>query len=124
MGNKPSNKLLNRTLRAGAPRAVSSNVRAKNTDIYSTFAELKSAEQEGEAFRVVIRKQEKIKTVIIAPHGGGIEQGTSEIAEKLADKDLSLAMFEGIKRNANRELHITSTNFDEPRCLSIVTCPQ
>ncbi len=89
-------------------------------DKYSSFDELKKSEQEGLDFRVVIREREKSNTVIIAPHGGGIEPGTSEIAEELAGKDISLVMFEGIKKSSNGELHITSTNFDEPRCLSLI----
>jgi phage replication-related protein YjqB (UPF0714/DUF867 family) len=33
---------------------------------------------------------------------------------------LSLAIFEGIKPKGNKRLHITSTNFDEPRCIELV----
>ena len=37
-------------------------------------------------FRVRVRRS-KSDTVIIAPHGGGIEPGTSEIAEAIAASD-------------------------------------
>ena len=49
-----------------------------------------------------------------APHGGGIEPGTSELAEAIASKELSFYVFEGVKRVENGQLHITSTRFDEP----------
>lgn len=89
-------------------------------DTYANFEKLKNVEKEGVGFRVYIQEQANSNTVVIAPHGGGIEPGTSEITEKIAGEDLSLALFEGIKNNRNGELHITSTNFDEPRCLSLV----
>ena len=56
----------------------------------------------------------------MAPHGGAIEPGTSEVVKEVANDDLSLAIFEGIKSKNNKRLHITSTNFDEPRCVELV----
>ena len=88
-------------------------------DTYSSFADLAKHAEEGRDFEV--RIQERLgTTVIIAPHGGGIEPGTSEIAEAIAGNDLSLYLFEGIRDENNRELHITSTRFDEPRCADLV----
>lgn len=60
-------------------------------------------------------------TVIIAPHGGAIEPGTSEIAEAIAGKEFSFYAFEGIKDGYNSELHITSTAFDETIAVSLVS---
>ena len=65
-------------------------------------------------------KRSGTKSVILAPHGGGIEPGTSEIAKEIAKNELSIYIFEGIKSRKNRDLHITSTNFDEPQCIKIV----
>jgi phage replication-related protein YjqB (UPF0714/DUF867 family) len=56
----------------------------------------------------------------MSPHGGGIEPGTSELAEAIAGTNLSFYAFEGIKQAGNRHLHITSTRFDEPRCLTLL----
>ncbi|OQX61138.1 MAG: hypothetical protein B5M51_08605, partial [Anaerolinea sp. 4484_236] len=55
-----------------------------------------------------------------APHGGGIERGTSEIAKALAEDVFSIYCFEGIKRTGNKSLHITSTRFDDPMCLELL----
>ena len=93
-------------------------------DKYANYIELKSMEQEGRDFRVVIREKPHSTTVIIAPHGGGIEPGTSEIAERIAAEKFSLALFEGMKSNGNSILHVTSTNFDEPKCLALVQSAQ
>ena len=42
------------------------------------------------------------------------------MAEEIAKNDLSLAIFEGRKSSGNKRLHITSTNFDEPRFLGLI----
>ena len=56
--------------------------------------------------------------VIMAPHGGGIEPGTSVIAKVIAREDLSLYLFEGLMTSGNRRLHITSHRFEEPTALA------
>jgi phage replication-related protein YjqB (UPF0714/DUF867 family) len=58
----------------------------------------------------------------VAPHGGKIESGTSEIAGAIAGREFNLYCFEGIKRDRNyRVLHIASDHFDEPKCLQLVS---
>jgi phage replication-related protein YjqB (UPF0714/DUF867 family) len=57
---------------------------------------------------------------IVAPHGGGIEPGTSELAEAVAGEGLSFYAFEGVKRSGNAVLHVTSSRFDEPLCLALL----
>jgi len=89
-------------------------------DVYRNFAELSEAEREDLDFRISVLKREGSSTVIVAPHGGAIEPGTSEVAKEVANNDLSLAIFEGIKPKGNKRLHITSTNFDEPRCVELL----
>jgi phage replication-related protein YjqB (UPF0714/DUF867 family) len=89
-------------------------------DMYRNFAELGETEIEDIDFRIFAVKREGSSTVIVAPHGGAIEPGTSEVAKVVANNDLSLATFEGIKPENNKRLHITSTNFDEPRCVELV----
>ena len=89
-------------------------------DVYAKFAELSAAERAGVDFRVHVVRRANARTVVLAPHGGGIEPGTSEVANKIADNDLSLTLLEGIKPALNARLHITSTNFDEPQCVELV----
>ena len=42
---------------------------------------------------------------VMAPHGGGIEPGTSELACAIAGKQHSYYTFSGIKTSGNRLLH-------------------
>jgi hypothetical protein len=83
-------------------------------DRYKYFLELAKKETQGIDFRVRLQ-QRAGKAVVLAPHGGGIEPGTSEIAEAIDGADFSFYAFEGIKPANNRILHITSTRFDEPQ---------
>lgn len=81
-------------------------------DKYSSFEELKGREAEG-AYRVEAVDRGSA-ACIIAPHGGKIEPGTSELTRSVAGQDLSYYVFEGIKGDGNADLHITSSRFDEP----------
>ncbi len=88
-------------------------------DKYASFAELSGSQRLNVDYR--IRCVERSRSyAVIAPHGGSIEPGTSEIAEAIAGKELSFYAFEGRKENGNADLHITSTMFDEPQCVTMV----
>ncbi len=90
-------------------------------DYYRNFTDLSGTEKEGLDFRIVEQDRDQPVT-IIAPHGGKIEPGTSEVATAIAASDFNLYLFEGIKPDGhdNFILHITSANFDEPRALAIM----
>lgn len=88
-------------------------------DVYANFAELARNEREGKDYERYIQAR-AADIVIVAPHGGGIERGTSEIAKALAGDIFSIYCFEGIKRAGNKSLHITSTRFDDPLCLELI----
>jgi phage replication-related protein YjqB (UPF0714/DUF867 family) len=88
-------------------------------DKYKNFAELSANEIENTDYRIELCRR-KSPVAIIAPHGGRIEAGTSEIALAIAGIDYNLYLFEGIKPKGNADLHITSTQFDEPRCVKLV----
>ena len=58
---------------------------------------------------------------MIAPHGGYIEPGTTEIARAIAGDDLSVYSFIGLRPGRpHGDLHITSRLFDEPRCFALL----
>ena len=83
-------------------------------DVYPNYKALRDAEEENVDFRVVTETR-NMDVLVAALHGGGIEPGTSEIAERIAAEELSVYLFEGIKPSGNGHLHMTSTQFDEPR---------
>ena len=109
-----------------------SDLYASNTELYST-----GGVAEGTDYARRYKRHEQFddsaaqkfpftKTAIIAPHGGGIEAGTSELCLAVAGydpKDLAATpaggpahdywMFEGIRSSNNAELHVTSTHCDD-----------
>jgi len=87
---------------------------------YPNFAALKLAEREGVDFDIVCRLRPS-PVAVIAPHGGEIEPGTSAVAAAIAGEEFNLYCFEGRKATGNLRLHITSTNFDEPKCLDLIS---
>jgi phage replication-related protein YjqB (UPF0714/DUF867 family) len=89
------------------------------TDKYNNFNQLLAYEKKDIDFRRRV-KQRNSGWLIIAPHGGGIEPGTSELAVAIARFNHSLYTFEGIKKSDNKTLHITSTQFDDPQLLKLL----
>src|SRR5215471_18326011 len=100
-------------------RAVSRGEEETMADTYDNFEALAQHERSGVDYGVVVRRAQAA-FAIVAPHGGGIEPGTSEIADGIARTRCSFYSFEGLKREGNRVLHITSTHFDEPMCLLLL----
>jgi len=88
-------------------------------DKYQNFADLSHHERVGIDFRIR-RTIRPAPAAIIAPHGGKIERGTSDIASEIAGDRYSVYCFEGLKQRDDWNLHITSTNFDEPSCLDLL----
>src|SRR3974390_1192721 len=88
-------------------------------DRYRSYAELREHEREGIDFRIFVIDR-AASVAVIAPHGGKIEPGTSKIDRAIPGTSHSLCCFEGLRRRPHRDLHITSTNFDEPRCQELI----
>ncbi len=87
---------------------------------YPSYAELARHEVQGRDYRVRVSRRAHSPVLVVAPHGGMIEVGTSEIANSVAGAEHSLFSFEGLKPyGANRDLHITSHQFDHPDCLAM-----
>ncbi len=84
-------------------------------DLYQDFAELSAAEVEGTDYRIIV-KDRGTSVAVLAIHGGEIEPDTEKVAESLAGLDHSLYIFLG---NSEHQ-HMTSTHFDEPRCINLV----
>lgn len=94
----------------------------RKADKYRNFRELSAREQRGVDFDIHLSRR-SAPVAIVAPHGGKIEKGTSEIAEAIAGGTYNLYCFEGMKPRRNWDLHITSRHFDEPECLDLIsTC--
>jgi len=84
---------------------------------YSSFQELADQGIEGRDYQIRIKVRDG-PVLVMAPHGGKIEPGTTEIAEAIAESGYSFYSFEGL--TMERDLHIESHLFDEPRALKVV----
>jgi phage replication-related protein YjqB (UPF0714/DUF867 family) len=104
----------------GCLRSFSWSILDAHMGNYRNCGQLMTWESEGRDFAIHAREG-YTGVAVIAPHGGGIEPGTMELADAIADDVHSFYCFEGIKRAKNADLHITSELFDEPRGVDIVT---
>lgn len=82
-------------------------------DKYCNFSELQKCEKRGKDYTILCREA-ATRIAILAPHGGGIEPGTIDIADAIAGSDYSFYAFKGTKKTGNAVLHITSNRYDEP----------
>ena len=85
---------------------------------YSSFAGLQAIETIDIDYRMRVRRG-KSGLAIMAIHGGGIEPGTTEIAEAVAGEDHTFYSFSGLKLSGNSVLHISSRKFDEPLAIDV-----
>ena len=89
-------------------------------DLYGSYEELRQHEKEGEDYEVItVTEGRDSRVVVMAPHGGRIEPGTSEIAARIAGDEFVFYSFKGKRRTRNTRFHITSHKFDEPRAVAL-----
>lgn len=76
----------------------------------------------GRDLRIAFGDADIARCLLVAPHGGGIEPGTSELLRAISGLgDWAWYEFAGFLRNGNQEkLHIASTLFDEPTLLALL----
>lgn len=85
---------------------------------YQNYGMLRTSEREGVDYRICVRRG-RSGLAVMAPHGGDIEPGTSEVASAVAADEHTLYLFEGTKSRGNRGLHLSSTLFDEPHAVDV-----
>lgn len=89
-------------------------------DKYRNYGELENVEEYGVDYRFWQQNRRSV-AVIVAPHGGTIERGTSELAIAIAGQEHSLYLFEGLKPPRRAwALHISSHRFDAPGCRELI----
>lgn len=59
-------------------------------------------------------------TLLLAIHGGRVERRTERIAAAIAGRDFALYLFLALRRGQQRQLHLPSARFDDPRCLELL----
>ena len=87
---------------------------AKADDAFSSMSELMENTTEGSDWQITTT--DRGSDVLIAViHGGGIEPATSQLASLIASNGgYNYYSFQGVRPTNNGELHVTSTNYDEP----------
>lgn len=94
-------------------------------DAYRGFAELAAHTTRAVDYDVVVRARGRDPAIVVAaPHGGGIEPGSAELAAAIAGADRTLYAFQGLRTRDNDALHLTSARFDEPAALALVTAAE
>ncbi len=87
---------------------------------YGGYADLARSQVRGRDYEIVTRRRPASAVAVFAPHGGGIERGTSAIARAIAGDDFNLYLFEGLRAAGNFEaLHLSSHRYDEPEALAL-----
>lgn len=87
---------------------------------YSSFQEMAANQREGRDYRIESWVNDP-SVLILAIHGGKIEQHTDVIAKAIAKDDFSYYGFLGTKTSNNSILHITSHQYQEDRLLEMLS---
>ncbi|MFJ1753023.1 poly-gamma-glutamate hydrolase family protein [Kitasatospora sp. NPDC088134] len=115
-----------------ATTAHAADLYASNTALYADPALVEGVDYGRRLRRHLVDDQETgsaalpVRTTVIAPHGGGIEGGTSELCLAVAGYPPAgpgaaapagpvhdFWMFEGLRASGNSALHVTSTHCDD-----------
>ncbi len=109
------------------PQSTALDVYASNTDLYADPRLVDRVDYR----RRFKRHRPRTPSVVLAPHGGGIEAGTSELCLAIAGYSPSTRvpigqthdywMFEGLRPVANDELHVTSSHCDDRVARTLVS---
>jgi phage replication-related protein YjqB (UPF0714/DUF867 family) len=89
-------------------------------DVYGSFDELRKHHREGVDFDRVLVTRPRSRIIVLAPHGGCLENHTDAIATAVAHEDFSLYCFRSRLGRRGPNLHITSHRFDDPDCVAMV----
>ena len=90
-------------------------------DHFSSMTELMSALPARDNYTIQVDGSHASRVKVFAPHGGCIEPCTGPIALSLAMDNFDYFVFSGIrKKDCFEILHVTSTHYNEPRCLAMV----
>jgi phage replication-related protein YjqB (UPF0714/DUF867 family) len=96
----------------------------RRDDHYPSMTALLASENRGQDYKIRVQLRDDV--AIIAPHGGRIEIGTSDIAQAIAAENHTFFSFEGTKTDPSNSrinfetLHVTSHNYDEPLCRGLL----
>ncbi|MDH6628655.1 phage replication-related protein YjqB (UPF0714/DUF867 family) [Streptomyces sp. LBL] len=89
-------------------------------DLYQSYGEMAGGQIEGIDYQRIWRISQVSTLLHLAIHGGGIETGTTELADAAAADIHDFYSLDAFKPSgSNSDLHITSTRYDEPQALAM-----
>ncbi len=89
-------------------------------DKYCCYEHLEAGEVRGRTYDTVLKNRAS-NIAVVAPHGGWIEHGTTQIADAIAGANYSFYSLRGLGHpRKHSDLHITSHKFNDPDCLALV----
>lgn len=89
-------------------------------DKYNSMQKLETETAENEDWEIVTENRNSEVTVL-AIHGGGIEPGTTELANVIANEGhFNYFAFNGLRKKGNNELHVTSIKYDNEIAMNLV----
>lgn len=89
-------------------------------DLYSGFRELSQHETRGVDFDIQVADRQSPYSVM-AVHGGQIEPYSDVLGQMIAGDEFNLYVFKSLKKRNHRDLHLTSTHFDEPSAIGLAS---
>lgn len=90
-------------------------------DKYANFKELSENQEYGKDYEIKYIERPNSNILFLAIHGGGIEVGTSEVAQVASEKaNQTYYEFAALLASNNHDLHLTSVHYDEPKCVELV----
>jgi len=91
---------------------------AKAPDLYPDFYFMTLTHDTTKEYSISV-KDRLAEITIMAPHGGTIEPGTSEMAEELAGSDWNYYAFKNLLPDNGRTMHVTSKNYNDQIAVSL-----
>lgn len=94
-----------------------------SSDDFRCYDDLAQRFVEGVDYALHVKRRERSRVAVLAPHGGRIEGRTSEVARLIAGDAHSLYLFEGLRTTGDNFdcLHLASHRFDEPSALDLIS---
>ncbi|MBK9144681.1 MAG: poly-gamma-glutamate hydrolase family protein [Candidatus Melainabacteria bacterium] len=92
----------------------------RRRDFYADLYSLKADLKQGIDY-VIYCRPGKSGVTVVAPHGGNIESGTSELARAIAGNEHNLFDFVFMNGSFRSRGHVTSTNFMDERLASLLS---
>jgi undecaprenyl-diphosphatase len=113
----PSDIIVGAIIGSFAGLSLGGITEAFSLDHYPSYTALVASEKEGRDFSVEVNDRGS-EFLVMAIHGGTLENGTDDLGVLVADGKQSSYFFR-VKAKDARRLHVTATHFNDPRLIAL-----